>query len=215
MKANIGTILVGSKVVLVPYRPEHVPKYHSWMLSEELRSLTASEPLTLEEEYEMQQKWQFDEDKLTFIILARDRHVNEVTSPQDPILNDLQMIGDVNIFLSGSLAELRTDTAEGVEDDECHGAEVEIMIAEPEYRRRGCAIEALHLMLTYATGKPSAFSAPPPPPALTIDSPLKISPCRLLTRISETNIASIALFQKLGFQVTKRVEVFGEVEMRW
>lgn len=185
------------------------------MLSEELRSLTASEPLTLEEEYEMQQKWQFDEDKLTFIILARDRHVNEVTSPQDPILNDLQMIGDVNIFLSGSLAELRTDTAEGVEDDECHGAEVEIMIAEPEYRRRGCAIEALHLMLTYATGKPSAFSAPPPPPALTIDSPLKISPCRLLTRISETNIASIALFQKLGFQVTKRVEVFGEVEMRW
>lgn len=25
MRANIGTILVGSKVVLVPYRPEHVP----------------------------------------------------------------------------------------------------------------------------------------------------------------------------------------------
>ena len=25
MKANIDTILVGSKVVLVPYRPEHVP----------------------------------------------------------------------------------------------------------------------------------------------------------------------------------------------
>lgn len=26
---------------------------------------------------------------------------------------------------------------------------------------------------------------------------------------------SIALFEKLGFIVTKRVEVFGEVEMRW
>jgi len=48
------TILVGSKVVLVPYRPEHVPKYHQWMLDEELRSLTASDPLSLEEEYEMQ-----------------------------------------------------------------------------------------------------------------------------------------------------------------
>lgn len=25
MKANINTVLVGSKVILVPYRPEHVP----------------------------------------------------------------------------------------------------------------------------------------------------------------------------------------------
>ena len=120
------------------------------MLSEELRSLTASEPLTLAEEYEMQrtlsisrlvtsqptdfdstgvEKWQVDEDKLTFIILARDRLVNEAISPEDPILNDLPMIGDVNIFLSGSLAELRTDISEGIEEDECYGAEVEIMIA--------------------------------------------------------------------------------------
>lgn len=56
-------------------------------------------------------------------------NLNEVTSPEDPILNVLPMIGDVNIFLSGSLAELRTNAGEGIEKDERYGAEVEIMIA--------------------------------------------------------------------------------------
>ena len=80
MKANETTVLVGAKVILVPYHPEHVPvyvfffflfsrftiynffspnakKYHEWMCDEELRRLTASEPLTLEEEYAMQRAY--------------------------------------------------------------------------------------------------------------------------------------------------------------
>jgi hypothetical protein len=54
MKANQNVVLVSQRLALVPYARDHVPTYHNWMLDEELRALTASEPLTLEEEYEMQ-----------------------------------------------------------------------------------------------------------------------------------------------------------------
>lgn len=62
MRANENTKIVSGRVVLVPYREEHVAKYHEWMASAELQELTASEPLTLEEEYAMQKKWQVEDD---------------------------------------------------------------------------------------------------------------------------------------------------------
>ena len=62
MRANASTTLLGrGGCLLVPYSPEHVPIYHSWMESEELREATASERLTLEEEEEMQRSWSADE----------------------------------------------------------------------------------------------------------------------------------------------------------
>ncbi|EFI27016.1 N-acetyltransferase 9-like protein [Coprinopsis cinerea okayama7 len=194
------------------------------MSNEELRELTASEPLTLEEEYEMQEKWQLDEDKLTFIVLSREDALfdeDEIVKPTDPRLTVCPMVGDVNLFLYGSLESLRRPLAskdegdteeEQSEDDDGH-AEVEIMIAEPSYRRKGYALQALQLMLGYATGchlGPQCTNADQ-----EIDSPLKIDPTRLLTRISEGNTPSIRLFERLGFQITKRVAVFEEVEMRW
>ncbi|KAJ6622894.1 GNAT domain-containing protein [Mycena sp. CBHHK59/15] len=217
MKVNAETVLVGKRVVLIPYLPEHVPKYHTWMQDVELRELTASEPLTLEEEFAMQHKWQIDEDKLTFIICARgDGSASgaldntSTLSPRDPHVAALQMIGDVNIFLHGAPPHMRTGNDE---DEDQFYAEIEIMIAERGYRRKGCALEALQLMLGYATagsflGHVSSLND-------LKDSPLPVPPTSLLTRISEANTPSISLFEKLGFSITKRVEVFGEVEMRW
>ena len=55
------------------------------------------------------EKWQLDEDKLTFIILAaaakldQEFPTNLALSPTDKSLANLQMIGDVNIFLNGAL----------------------------------------------------------------------------------------------------------------
>ncbi|KAJ7264882.1 N-acetyltransferase 9-like protein [Mycena haematopus] len=183
----------------------------------ELRELTASEPLTLEEEYEMQRKWQLDEDKLTFIVCARedsDTLEPRPLNPRDPRVVALRMIGDVNIFLHGSPC---TDNHSKDEEDEFY-AEAEIMIAERECRRKGLALEALQLMLGYTTASSTGCFICDNPSIVQNNlqgSPLPIPPTSLLARISESNVPSIRLFQKLGFHITKRVEVFEEVEMRW
>ena len=70
MKLNSSVVIYGTRVILVPYEREHVPKYHEWMKDQEILEATASEPLTLEKEFEMQKSWREDEDKLTFILLS-------------------------------------------------------------------------------------------------------------------------------------------------
>jgi len=73
-------------------------------------------------------------------------------------------------------------------------------------------------MLGYATGTPEAFSIDSAPANMPSDfhqSSLRVPPRRLVTRIGDTNLASIRLFEKLGFKITKKVEVFKEVEMRY
>jgi hypothetical protein len=75
------------------------------------------------------EKWQVDEDKLTFIILSREG----IDLPIDCILQDTRlpqcpMVGDVNIFINGALEGLQSPLNTNDEEDEGH-AEVEIMIA--------------------------------------------------------------------------------------
>lgn len=45
--------------------------------------------------------------------------------------------------------------------------------------------------------------------------PLPVSKKSLVARIGDQNVASIALFQKLGFEITKHVAVFEEIELRY
>ncbi|GHJ89205.1 hypothetical protein NliqN6_5607 [Naganishia liquefaciens] len=197
MRLNENTAIVGDSVVLVPYRKEHVEQYHEWMKSPELLEATASDPLSLDEEREMQQKWHLDQDKFTFIILARS--ADDVSPPLPQDLHTLKMIGDVNLFLPN-----------GVQED----VECEIMIAEKEYRGRGIAAEALSLMLNYVT---SPISFPATTSTRTDPLPALIPPHTypFLVRIGASNTASIRLFASLGFTRVKLVRAFDEVEMRF
>lgn len=107
----------------VPYTRLHVKKYHEWMSDPELLLATASEPLTLEEEYSNQISWALDQDKYTFILEAENNCPNGIKG---------KMIGDVNLFLlEKSLAE------------------IEIMIAEKEFHRMGYGLKGVKGMIFY------------------------------------------------------------------
>ncbi|KAF1845563.1 uncharacterized protein K460DRAFT_337907 [Cucurbitaria berberidis CBS 394.84] len=120
MKLNENDAIITPRVLLVPYSSHHVPAYHEWMQDEDLQKLTASEPLSLAEEYEMQRSWREDADKLTFIVCTAPSDGSTNTHPDTaaqradnteqrrkstttltPGHHDApqHMIGDVNLFL--------------------------------------------------------------------------------------------------------------------
>eukprot|EP01012_Entosiphon_sulcatum_P010737 TRINITY_DN16360_c0_g1_i1.p1 TRINITY_DN16360_c0_g1~~TRINITY_DN16360_c0_g1_i1.p1 ORF type:complete len:217 (-),score=42.12 TRINITY_DN16360_c0_g1_i1:104-715(-) len=128
--------LEGPRVRLVPYAPEHVPKYHEWMTDPELLELTASEPLSLEEEVKLQREWAEDPHKTTFILLDR--------------TDGDRMVGDVNLFWHEP-AESDGGLVRGTSGLLLPAfPEIEIMVAEPAARRKGLAREALGLIMLLA-----------------------------------------------------------------
>ncbi|XP_078257264.1 alpha/beta-tubulin-N-acetyltransferase 9 isoform X2 [Rhinoraja longicauda] len=129
MRLNEDVALQGQLAALVPYRALHVARYHQWMKSEELLKLTASEPLTLEQEYQMRRSWWEDNDKCTFIVLDKAKWMNGLCTEEDC------MVGDVNLFLMDS--------------EDLSIAEIEIMIAEPGYRGKGFGKEVTMMMMYY------------------------------------------------------------------
>ncbi|XP_064179233.1 N-acetyltransferase 9 isoform X1 [Anguilla rostrata] len=173
MRINEDTLLEGKYVVLVPYNSDHVPRYHQWMGSPELQKLTASEPLTLEQEYDMQRSWREDDDKCTFIILDKQLWA-------DPAVQEEEcMVGDINIFL--------TDPSDPTL------AELEIMIAEPNYRGKGIGKEVIRMMICYGV--------------------MKLGVRKFEAKIGLDNKISIALFKKFKFQEQSVSEVFQEMTL--
>jgi RimJ/RimL family protein N-acetyltransferase len=183
MKINSTTSIIGEKTILVPYREHHVPKYHEWMSSQEIQDLTSSEPLTLQEEYEMCSKWKYDNDKLTFIILNRDFYENIDNSVNKHEKEVKSMVGDVNLFINEEI----------IESVNLKVGELEIMIAEKGNRHLGFGKEAIKLMIYYCLRHLNDIKT-------------------FIVKITENNLISIRMFEKnFGFLQYDHIKVFNQL----
>ncbi|KAM3414875.1 hypothetical protein BST61_g10018 [Cercospora zeina] len=244
MKLNEHTALATGSILLVPYSENHVPTYHEWMQDRDLQEATASEPLSMEEEYAMQRSWRNDRDKLTFIVC---RPLESSLSPTETARTTIarakvddvadRMIGDINLFL------FPPDSEEMEEDVAALGGsivgEVELMIARKELQQKGYGRAALLTFLDYiltnwsliarecAEGaaisttqdKKSEKSAMKAGNVSSSDAGrLAVTPqlAFLRVKINQTNVGSIRLFESVGFvRTVDEPNYFGELELRW
>ena len=232
MHLNATTALLTPTLLLVPYEPHHVPTYHAWMASPELQDLTASEPLTLEQEYDMQASWRRDGDKLTFIICLPLRQEEERAGGAEGQegtpevvrkgVDDAgeRMVGDVNLFL---FHEEGDDETPAFRPQPPIVGELELMIARPTHRRKGHGRTALLTFMAYVLRHWSAiaqeyrsFTTSSASFHATGNEDITPQLAYFRARINQSNEQSIRLFESLGFRRTSETaNYFREVELRW
>lgn len=180
------------------------------MIVQAIQEATASEPLTLEEEYENQESWRASHDKLTFIIcqpLPSDSASSSSSSiPAGEHDARERMVGDVNLFLYPD--EEEEEDRPGVPKF-CVG-EVDIMIADKQHRGRGLGQEVVKTFLQYVSRHQAEITEEyaedkdiVPPPRLKM----------LMAKINEANGKSLSLFNALGFEQEGEANYFGEVKL--
>ncbi|CEI69412.1 unnamed protein product [Fusarium venenatum] len=199
MKINQNTAISTSKALLVPYEAHHVRQYHAWMQDPDIQDATASEPMTLEEEYENQQSWRTSSDKLTFIVcgpVTQDTSlVKSSTADADALMR-----GDINFFLYPFESDDEDDTTD---TQGWVTGEVDVMIASPSHRGQGLGQAAVCALLVYIRKHIDGILAEYEAKELK----------GLMVKIKEGNKSSRALFEKLGFVQKGEVNYFGEILM--
>jgi len=115
------------------------------------------------------------------------------------------MCGDVNLFLN--------------DHDDRRAAEIEIMVAEIQSRRKGLGRQALILMMHYGLQHLPPETTPPETIPLKPCTPLfvgvrELGLHRFVSKISLVNGASISLFKSLRFEEESVSAVFQEVTLQ-
>ncbi|KAB5531189.1 GNAT domain-containing protein [Coniochaeta sp. 2T2.1] len=214
MRVNEHTAISTPRVLLVPYECRHVLKYHGWIQDPAIQEATASEPLTLEEEYANQESWRTSHDKLTFIAClplpdggtARPELKYVEAGGVDA---EDRMVGDINLFIypSDDDDEDEEDGASGRRN--LYQGEVDIMIADEAKRSNGLGRAAVAALLYYIATHSEGIMR-------EYVSGEKVAAGRLallMARIKADNVVSIALFKSLGFERVGEVNYFGEIKM--
>lgn len=197
---------------------------------QDMRIATASERLTLEEEFEMQRKWREDGDKLTFIVARapparRDPDGGDqspTTSAASAVATNSRsrriiatvddardrIIGDVNLFLADE------DEDYNEEEDVLGGprriaGEVELMVADRLNQGRGYGRTALLMFLHYVvTHRQQVVAAR----RGTEEGDCELTSLRV--KINKDNLKSLKLFEHTGFvKTSQKPNYFGEYEL--
>lgn len=177
-----------------------------------VRVATASDRLTLAEEYANQVEWRAAADKLTFIVCqpmeARAGGSEDAVAGVDDAPG--RMVGDINFFLYPWEDEEEEEQRGKKGEDRLVYGEVDVMIAKGEHRGLGLGRAAVTALLHFVLQRHrSAILAEAAAAAGTRPAQLR----RLVVKIQATNAASIGLFTGLGFRQRGGVNYFGEVEM--
>ncbi|KAL7958862.1 acyl-CoA N-acyltransferase [Trichoderma compactum] len=215
MKVNQTKSISTSKALLVPYEAHHVLTYHEWMNDPAIQEATASEPMTLDEEYENQESWRTCHDKLTFIVCeplsgaasSENEEARQIKAQVDDSPD--KMKGDINLFL------YLADDDEVVEPRESSTirltGEVDVMIANTQHRGKGVGEAAVRSMLAHIRRNlPEILKEYAQGEKLDVD---KVQLVGLMAKIKQENTGSRALFKKLGFKQGGEANYFGEVKM--
>ncbi|KAF2730413.1 hypothetical protein EJ04DRAFT_579883 [Polyplosphaeria fusca] len=222
MKLNEHQAILTPKILLVPYCEHHVPTYHEWMQDEDLQQATASEPLSLPEEYAMQQSWRNDADKLTFIVCepspsiaaaVKQRQQDHRLKPGEADSRST-MIGDVNLFLTPSDDDDHEDQASQDPKARSVVGEIEIMIASKQHQGKGLGKAILLTLLWYVVASLSPIMSEYDA-VHGGDDKVKSTLKYLRVKIGAENNRSIRLFESVGFvKVSETPNYFGEMELR-
>ncbi|KKY29055.1 putative n-acetyltransferase 9 [Phaeomoniella chlamydospora] len=193
----------------------------------------------------MQRSWRLDADKLTFIIcLPISSHIiaplpngkddtthQYITIKPSTYDNHDTMLGDINLFLTPleqdmEAADINSFAFALPSNQIPLVGEIELMIALSKNQSRGFGHTSLLTFLlyigtheseiveSYLKDNSSDFGQLKGP-SLSSPSSSDLQLSYLRARISATNVRSIALFKKVGFElVSEEPNYFGELEMR-